>query len=256
MLTIKQSVQICFVRKAFNTRDRACRSEFWWFYLFVQICSIPLGLLSWLLPGFGSLIYAVFTVVCLYFITATGVRRAHDSGKNGYHVIIPMAVVFLSALTGTVADTAPDGMYPAYQLTLAVLIVCSVGYMLIIMALPGTKGSNRYGPDPLTASEHILNERLKAQTAGSTSAPSKRHTGSDADFSRNRYDRHDSHHGSYGIQGSYGRNDIQGSGQISAGANNKASEGSTSPWKESGGSWTGTHMPDSKSDNHSHKPGV
>ena len=247
MLTIKQSVQICFVRKAFNTRDRACRSEFWWFYLFVQICSIPLGLLSWLLPGFGSLIYAVFTVVCLYFITATGVRRAHDSGKNGYHVTIPMAVVFLSALTGTVADTGPNGMDPAYQLTLAVLIVCSVGYMLIIMALPGTKGSNRYGPDPLTASEHILNERLKAQTAGSTSAPSKRHTDPDADFSRNRYDRHDSHHGSHGIQGS---------SQISAGANNKASEGSTSPWKESGGSWTGTHMPDSKSDNHSHKPGV
>ncbi|MCK0534316.1 MULTISPECIES: DUF805 domain-containing protein [unclassified Anaerobiospirillum] len=250
MLTIKQSVQICFVRKAFNTRDRACRSEFWWFYLFVQICSIPLGLLSWLLPGFGSLIYAVFTVVCLYFITATGVRRAHDSGKNGYHVIIPMAVVFLSALTGTVADTAPDGMDPAYQLTLAVLIVCSVGYMLIIMALPGTKGSNRYGPDPLTASEHILNERLKAKAAGSTSAPSKRHTGPDADFSRNRndrHDRHDSYHGSHGIQGS---------GQISAGANNKASEGSTSPWKESGGSWTGTHMPESKSDNHSHKPGV
>lgn len=256
MLTIKQSVQICFVRKAFNTRDRACRSEFWWFYLFVQICSIPLGLLSWLLPGFGSLIYAVFTVVCLYFITATGVRRAHDSGKNGYHVIIPMAVVFLSALTGTVADTAPDGMDPAYQLTLAVLIVCSVGYMLIIMALPGTKGSNRYGPDPLTASEHILNERLKAQTAGSTSSPAKGVHATDADFSRNRHDRHDSHHGSHGIQGSHGRHGIQGSGQISAGANNKASEGSTSPWKESGGSWTGTHMPDSKSDNHSHKPGV
>ena len=250
MLTIKQSVQICFVRKAFNTRDRACRSEFWWFYLFVQICSIPLGLLSWLLPGFGSLIYAVFTVVCLYFITATGVRRAHDSGKNGYHVIIPMAVVFLSALTGTVADTAPDGMDPAYQLTLAVLIVCSVGYMLIIMALPGTKGSNRYGPDPLTASEHILNERLKAQAAGSTSSPAKGVHAPDADFSRNRNDRHDrhnSHHGGHGIQGN---------GQISAGANNKASEGSTSPWKESGGSWTGTHMPDSKSDNHSHKPGV
>lgn len=256
MLTIKQSVQICFVRKAFNTRDRACRSEFWWFYLFVQICSIPLGLLSWLLPGFGSLIYAVFTVVCLYFITATGVRRAHDSGKNGYHVIIPMAVVFLSALTGTVADTAPDGMDPAYQLTLAVLIVCSVGYMLIIMALPGTKGSNRYGPDPLTASEHILNERLKAQTAGSTSSPAKGVHATDADFSRNRHDRHDSHHGSHGIQGSHGRHGIQGSGQISAGANNKASEGSTSPWKESGGSWTGTHMQDSKSDNHSHKPGV
>lgn len=246
MLTIKQSVQICFVRKAFNTRDRACRSEFWWFYLFVQICSIPLGLLSWLLPGFGSLIYAVFTVVCLYFITATGVRRAHDSGKNGYHVTIPMAVVFLSALTGTVADTGPDGVDPAYQLTLAVLIVCSVGYMLIIMALPGTKGSNRYGPDPLTASEHILNERLKAQAAGSTSAPAKEGHGHDADFCRDRHD-------SYGRHDSHGRH---GNGQISVGANNKASEGSTSPWKESGGSWTGTHMPDSKSDDHSHKPGI
>ena len=46
MLTFVQAVKICVFKKPFNWKNRASRSEFWWFNLFAFLVELALGILS------------------------------------------------------------------------------------------------------------------------------------------------------------------------------------------------------------------
>jgi uncharacterized membrane protein YhaH (DUF805 family) len=105
---------------------RARRSEYWLFLLFEFVLQcIPMLLISGLeaedasgarLPG---LVLAVAILLALIAPTvAVGVRRLHDTGRSGWWLLLP----FLPLL-GTLV-------------------------LLVFLALPGTRGPNRYGLDP------------------------------------------------------------------------------------------------------------
>jgi len=88
---------------------RARRSEYWYFFLFNVIISIPFGFVCGIMkvPQLANL----YSLAVLLPSIAVGVRRMHDVGKSGWFLLIPI-------------------------------------YNLILACTNGVNGENQYGADP------------------------------------------------------------------------------------------------------------
>ena len=112
----------------FSGRSR--RKEYWMFVLFQMLLLVPIMLLAILLGSpsddpitpFGSI--AVLFVVVVYFLVflipgiAVQVRRFHDQDKSGWFILLG----FIPYVGGII--------------------------LFVFMCLEGTRGPNRFGPDP------------------------------------------------------------------------------------------------------------
>jgi uncharacterized membrane protein YhaH (DUF805 family) len=83
-------------------------------------------------------------VVGMWFLTATTLKRLHDRNKSGWW-IVPFFVV--PKLLGNMGDWLGDS-YPANFLMLILAALGIWGFVEMLL-LRGTKGENRFGPDPL-----------------------------------------------------------------------------------------------------------
>ena len=109
---------------------RSGRAEYWMFTLFTCLaylaCYVLIGvgvaMESTLLQSLGSIVLLLVALVCLVPMLAVTVRRLHDIDKSEWFVLL--LLVPLGALV-----------------------------VLVMMALPGTQGGNRFGP-PDVASEN------------------------------------------------------------------------------------------------------
>jgi uncharacterized membrane protein YhaH (DUF805 family) len=94
---------------------RASRREYWMFTLFAIIIAFILGFvegLSGLNENSGqSVLGGLFNLAIFIPSIAVAVRRAHDTGKSGWWILVPI-------------------------------------YSFILMVLPGDKGDNAHGADP------------------------------------------------------------------------------------------------------------
>ena len=74
---------------------------------------------------------------------AVAIRRLHDSDRVGWWVLLPVApfLYWILALAG--------GFYSEshFPFVLGAVIVAPLAF-LVLMGLPGTRGPNRFGPDP------------------------------------------------------------------------------------------------------------
>lgn len=75
-ITFFESIRKCLTKYA-DFNGRASRSEFWWFALFVVLCTSALELLNETLGG-------VFLLAVLLPLLAVGARRLRDSGKSAW----------------------------------------------------------------------------------------------------------------------------------------------------------------------------
>jgi uncharacterized membrane protein YhaH (DUF805 family) len=120
-LNIFNSFGIC-MKKFFNFRDRASRSEYWYFQLIFAIISIPLFIYEDSIND-AHLIYSGVSgiLVLILFIPAlsVSVRRLHDINKSGWFVLIS-AIPFIG------------------WIILAVMLIDK-----------GTLGKNKFGKYPL-----------------------------------------------------------------------------------------------------------
>jgi uncharacterized membrane protein YhaH (DUF805 family) len=125
---------------------RSRRMEYWMFSLFTLIISIVLvmlmfaggigmGTLAGTAPPpqeLGAMFYlgagllAIFTLGSLVPAIAVTVRRFHDRDMSGWW-LLGFVVLGMIPLVGFIASIA----------------------QIVLMALPGTKGPNRFGEDPL-----------------------------------------------------------------------------------------------------------
>ena len=144
-------------RNYVNFSGRARRSEFWWFFLFAFISQSILG---WI-PVIGQ-IYGLALVLPSLAVT---VRRLHDTNRSAWWLllqIIPplvwivLAVLWVLSLAFAFDHPTGPGLFEGYLifLTPAFLIwtLVTIAFfilMLVVLALPGTSGPNRYGPNPL-----------------------------------------------------------------------------------------------------------
>lgn len=139
-MTFSEAIRTCLREKYINFSGRASRSEFWWFMLFYWLVLVGVSFLVFGVfgalggpgnGGFGGpgvflvLFGIVFLALFLPLLSVT-VRRLHDRDMSGWWYL---GVLIL-------------GQVPY----LGVLI--SIGF-LVLMALKGTDGPNRFGPDPL-----------------------------------------------------------------------------------------------------------
>ncbi|HEY2403027.1 MAG TPA: DUF805 domain-containing protein [Steroidobacteraceae bacterium] len=103
--------------KYVNFRDRACRSEFWYWALFLNIVSIVALIIDGALNTHLGL--TVFFLVTYIPNIAIGVRRLHDLDASGWWILLSFIPII-----GMIA-------------------------LLIWFATKGTDGPNRFGQDPL-----------------------------------------------------------------------------------------------------------
>ncbi|MFH0827922.1 MAG: DUF805 domain-containing protein [Candidatus Omnitrophota bacterium] len=74
---------------------RARRKEYWIFYLDNIIISLALAFIDYMLGTLGILRFLYILGILIPHI-AVGVRRMHDSGRNGWWLLLPIVnLVFL-----------------------------------------------------------------------------------------------------------------------------------------------------------------
>ena len=145
----------------FSGRSR--RMEYWMFALFILLVWVVLGgvffavIGSALLAGAGGspsglmaagggamILLVIMLVVWLGLLIpslAVGVRRLHDTERSGWWLGgYLIAVVVSNVLT----RSAPG----ALSLIVALAVLVYAVAILVFMCLDGTKGPNKYGPDP------------------------------------------------------------------------------------------------------------
>ena len=116
-MTFGESVSTC-LKKYFVFDGRASRSEYWWFQLIVS----PSYFISTVFENDIAYIFLGITLFTLIPAISAGVRRLHDTNRSGFFLLISF-IPFIG------------------------------GLVLLFFLIPeGTKGKNRFGPDPLKKS--------------------------------------------------------------------------------------------------------
>ena len=99
-MSFGESITVC-ITKFFNFKDRASRSEFWWFQLFCMLLTLGFGLFSYFsfetMEAYESFsdLAALITIVP---ILSVGARRLHDVYKSGWHQLWILTVIGLIPL--------------------------------------------------------------------------------------------------------------------------------------------------------------
>jgi uncharacterized membrane protein YhaH (DUF805 family) len=111
---------IAVMKKYTVHTGRASRKEFWLFVLAGLIIGIAFGILAiipivGIIAGIVSLLFGLATIIPSIMV---GIRRLHDTNKTGWLMLL--------------------------------LLIPLVGWILVLVlcALQGTSGKNRYGPAP------------------------------------------------------------------------------------------------------------
>ena len=124
-MTFNESVSIC-LKKYFVFDGRASRSEYWWFQLIVS----PSYFISTILENEIAYFFLGVTLFTLIPAISAGVRRLHDTNKSGFFLLISF-IPFIG------------------------------GLVLLFFLIPeGTKGKNKFGPDPLKRVTRKKNKKV------------------------------------------------------------------------------------------------
>ncbi len=125
-----QAVRVCFA-KFVTWRGRASMAEYWWFYLFQILCSLPLMIIAWVVillairpdgtisasAWFAVVPYLIGWLVLLLPTLSVSIRRLHDTDRSGAWMWLTFA---------------PGGGL----------------VLLVFYLLSGTPGPNRFGAVP------------------------------------------------------------------------------------------------------------
>jgi uncharacterized membrane protein YhaH (DUF805 family) len=114
MVSFPEAVTLGFKRYLVFT-GRSARAEFWWWTLFVAVVALVFSLIS---PP----IQWAFEIATLMPGISLGVRRLHDVNRSGWWMLLSLGFMFF----------------------IPIII------LLIMAAVPGNKGANKYGPEPWT----------------------------------------------------------------------------------------------------------
>jgi len=108
------ALKVC-VRKYADFDGRASRSEYWWFYVWINLIAIPFMVLDLVvlfvlgieIPIFGTLFQLAYLIPSLSVLW----RRLHDSGKSGLNVLWVLTIIgafYVFYLTLIEGDAAPN----------------------------------------------------------------------------------------------------------------------------------------------------
>ncbi|NLK84984.1 MAG: DUF805 domain-containing protein [Aeromonadales bacterium] len=161
-MNLSLAVKTCLFKDCFTMNRRAFRSEYWWFVLFGFIAGLVLGILS-IIPIIGTLVYAVADIWIWLASLTVSVRRLHDDNHTGWWLVFPYlwaiggGIFLLFTIGGAMSsvsagDTSPSNLFAGTGIIGTVCLCASaISFLLLFIyfILPGTKGENKFGPDPL-----------------------------------------------------------------------------------------------------------
>jgi uncharacterized membrane protein YhaH (DUF805 family) len=135
------------LRRYADFAGRSRRKEYWMFILFCIIVAIPIFMIESALdlPKFVAGVYGplllAFGLALAIPSLAVAVRRFHDQDKSGWFVLIGYIWTPLSWIAMAFGSVALLGI---------VTTLGAIGglIMIVFMLLEGTRGPNRFGPDP------------------------------------------------------------------------------------------------------------
>jgi uncharacterized membrane protein YhaH (DUF805 family) len=147
-----------------NFNGRARRSEYWYYTLATIIISIILMILDGTLglkfgPGGSSgILNSIYSVLVIIPGLAVSVRRLHDIGKSGklllvyYIILIALGVIMVTS--GLFAFLAGNltALGVGFFVPLLLILAMSI-YLIVLFCTEGTRGENKYGPDPKAVDE-------------------------------------------------------------------------------------------------------
>ena len=158
------------LRRYADFSGRSRRMEYWMWVLFQMLVYIAVVILAMVMGGGmlmagadpGAMMAAgggLMIVFGLYTLWALGtlipsiavaVRRLHDTDRTGWWVLAPLAPYLVMIVAGMMAAGSPDSAGLAGILALLAMIAMVVLslVLLVFYFLEGTRGPNRYGPDP------------------------------------------------------------------------------------------------------------
>ncbi len=124
-MNFTESLNTC-LKKYFVFQGRASRSEYWWFQLIVS----PSYFISTILENEIAYFFLGITLFTLIPAISAGVRRLHDTNRSGFFLLISF-IPFIG------------------------------GLVLLFFLIPeGTKGKNKFGPDPLKRVARKRNKKI------------------------------------------------------------------------------------------------
>lgn len=140
---------------------RASRPEYWWYTLAVVVAALVLSIIESIV-GVSRMVGPYGPLTALFFLAtivpslAVGVRRLHDTDRSGWWLLIGVVPYGLMALAGMMAVMG-GGLFLLMGMMGLIGIIAMIGLiaLLVFMCLPGTPGSNRYGPPPVGTAETI-----------------------------------------------------------------------------------------------------
>ena len=165
-MDFKQAFITCAIEKRFNWQDRACRSEFWWFYLATIVIGIIASLFN-AIPLIGQVISLVISIAIWWLSIVASIRRLHDIDKSGFWLLLPAG----ASIVGIIMIVM--GVLGGSDLLFALGFIVAIGgsaYMIFLLVQPGTPGPNKYGPNPLATAAYNAPD-MSAATANDMSAP-------------------------------------------------------------------------------------
>lgn len=130
-------------RKYSDFSGRACRSEYWWFILFVNLLYIGLSIIGGVLTVITGMIGA-YLMIGLFIISLVGllvpsiavtVRRMHDLNVSGWWLILFLVLSVIPLVNNLMV----------------------IGY-IVFFCLKGTPGPNKFGPDPLATDNQVVSD--------------------------------------------------------------------------------------------------
>ena len=141
----------------FGFHGRATRAEWWLFILIFFVYNFVVTTLAVFIFGFiGLLIGWVLMLAMLWPTLAVSERRLHDRGKSAWWLLLFYLVpVILSA--AKLSITGEMGVKGYAKPPTSATILSLVSFAIILWGfiemgvLRGTRGDNKYGPDPLLA---------------------------------------------------------------------------------------------------------
>lgn len=162
-MTFVQAVKSGF-QNALKFEGRARRPEYWWFFVFVFAGALVVGIIEHVVLGGQQWLTRLFQLIVFLPFLSVAWRRLQDTGRPGWWVLVPSAVVVGSAVVaGSVSrqvmqrlvesGAAPEAAVMSTQgsgmlLFLTLLQIAAGAVLVWWMSRPTQRGANDYGPEP------------------------------------------------------------------------------------------------------------
>ncbi len=154
------------IKNYVNFSGRARRSEYWYFILFMIITMVIAKLIDYSLLSNVAICSSIASLFFFLPNLAVQVRRLHDTGRSGkrllwYYIFgfIWSILIVVMGISAGVTAMALGGDASALLAGASIGFLLSVGIgaliffvwgimFLVWYCTDGTKGENKYGPDP------------------------------------------------------------------------------------------------------------